>query len=489
MPAVRATEVSRNVDQTMQVTETRTEGFQREFRVVMPAADLQAKVNARLIELKDRVQLRGFRPGKVPVEHLKRVYGRGAMMEVIEAAVNEATAQIVTDRGLKLATEPKVTMLSDQGDVEGLLGGKADLSYTVALEIVPPIQLADFKTLKLEKLSTDVTEAEVDEALQKVADDNRPFADKGEGGKAESGDRVTISFMGKVGGEPFEGGSGEDVVVQIGSGAFIPGFEQQLIGIAAGGSRKVNVTFPANYGNEQLAGKAAEFDVTAKSIETPRQVTMDDDFAKSLGMESLAALKDAVKDRVARGHAAASRRRIKRDLLDQLDAMHKFEAPPTLVENEFEQVWKTVLSDLQSHGRTFADEGTTEEAAKAEYRGIAERRVRLGLVPAEIGDKNNIKVADEEITQAVVQRAREFPGQEQQVWQYYRDNPQALVALRAPIFEEKVVDFLVELANVTEKKVSRDELYKEEEAHDHDHDHDHHHHHDHDHHDHSTSKA
>jgi len=468
----------------MQVTEIRTEGFEREFRVVMPAADLEAKVNARLDELKDRVQLKGFRPGKVPAAHLKRVYGRNAMLEVIEAAVNEATTQLIAERGLKLATDPKVTLPPDQNEVENVIGGKSDLSYTVALEIVPPIQLGDFKALKLEKLVADTTDTEVNEALQKVADNNKPFAAKGEGAKAESGDRAVISFVGTINGEAFEGGSGEDIAVHLGSGAFIPGFEQQLTGIAAGESRTVNITFPDNYVNEKLAGKHAEFAVTAKAVEAPGKVTIDDDFAKSLGMESLAALKDAVKDRVEQEHAAASRQRIKRQLLDQLDAMHKFEAPPTLVENEFTQVWKTIVADLESQGRTFADENTTEEAAKAEYRGIAERRVRLGLVLAEIGDKNNIKVPDDDITKAVIERAREFPGKEEQVWQFYRENPQALAGLRAPIFEEKVIDFLLELATVTEKKVSRKELYQDDEhdhAHHHGHDHDHDHHHGHDH--------
>lgn len=466
----------------MQVTEIRTEGFEREFRVVMPAADLEAKVTARLDELKDRVQLKGFRPGKVPAAHLRRLYGRNAMLEVIEAAVNEATTQLIAERGLKLATDPKVTLPPDQNEVENVIGGKSDLAYTVALEIVPPIQLGDFKALKLEKLVADITDTEVNEALQKVADNNKPFAAKGEGAKAESGDRVVISFVGTINGEAFEGGSGEDIAVQLGSGAFIPGFEQQLTGIAAGESRTVNITFPDNYVNEKLAGKYAEFAVTAKAVEAPGKVTIDDDFAKSLGMESLAALKDAVKDRVEQEHAAASRQRIKRQLLDQLDAMHKFEAPPTLVENEFTQVWKTIVADLESQGRTFADENTTEEAAKAEYRGIAERRVRLGLVLAEIGDKNNIKVPDDDITKAVIERAREFPGKEEQVWQFYRENPQALASLRAPIFEEKVIDFLLELASVTEKKVSRKELYQDEErAHDHGHDHDHDHHHGHDH--------
>jgi trigger factor len=475
----------------MQVTETRTEGFHREFQVVLPAADLAAKVNERLGELKQRVQIRGFRPGKVPVEHLKRVYGRGTMLEVINSAVNEATAQIVTDRGLKLATEPKVTMPPEEGAVEKVIQGQSDLAYTVALEVVPPIQLGDFKTLKLERLTADITDAEVDEALKRVTEANRPFAAKPEGEKAADGDRVIISFLGKVDGEPFEGGKGEDVAIQIGSGTFIPGFEQQLIGLAAGEKRTINVIFPADYGNEKLAGKPAEFDVEVKSIETPGQVTLDDAFATSLGMASLDALKDAVRTRLTGEHMTVSRRKLKRDLLDQLDNMHKFEAPPTLVENEFTQVWKTILSDLQTNNRSFADEGTTEEAAKAEYRGIAERRVRLGLVLAEVGDKNTIKVTDEELTKAVLESARQFPGQEEKVWQYYRDNPQAVATLRAPIFEEKVIDFLVELATVTEKKVSREELYKDDageagtagpdHAH-HDHDHDHHGHgHDHDH--------
>jgi trigger factor len=472
----------------MQVTETRTDGFHREFEVLLPKADLAAKVDERLGELKQRVQIPGFRPGKVPVEHLRRIYGRGAMLDVINSAVNEANSQIITERGLKLATEPKITLAEGEGVVEKVIQGQSDLAYKVALEIVPAITLGDFKSLKLERLTAEVADAEVEDALKRVADANRPYAAKPPGGKAENGDRVTISFVGKVDGEPFQGGSGDDVVVQIGSGSFIPGFEQQLIGAAAGDKRTLNVTFPADYGNEKLAGKPAEFDVEVKAIETPQQVTMDDAFATSLGLKSLEDLKNAVRERLAAEHGVVSRRRLKRELLDQLDAMHKYEPPPTLVEKEFEQVWKTIQSDLQANNRTFADEGTTEEAAKAEYRGIAERRVRLGLVLAEIGEKNNIKVTDEELSKAALESARQFPGREQEVWKYYRENPQALATLRAPIFEEKVIDFLIELATVTDKKVSREELYKEEGAEE-GHDHAHHDHagHDHDHHGHDHS--
>jgi trigger factor len=448
----------------MQVTETVSDGLVREFRVVVPIADLDARVNERLGELKDRVRINGFRPGKVPVAHLKRVYGRSAMAEAIEAMVRETNAKIVTDHGFKLATEPKVTMPSEQAEVESLIAGQSDLAYTVAIELVPKIELADFKSIKLERLTADVADAEIEEAVNRIAEQNRPFSAKAEGAGAETGDRVTISFSGKIEGKPFEGGSGEDIVVNLGSGTFIPGFEDQLVGIKPGDARTVNVTFPANYMNQELAGKAAEFDVTAKSIEMPNPVTIDDAFAKSLGLDSLAKLRDAVRDRLAREHAVASRQKVKRALLDRLDERHKFEPPPSLVEQEFENVWKAVQGDLQAQGRTFADEGTTEEAARAEYRGIAERRVRLGLVLAEIGERNGIKVTDEEMNRALVERARQFPGREQEVWNYFRNNAAALAGVRAPIFEEKVIDFLVELADLTEKKVSREELYKDDDA-------------------------
>jgi len=448
----------------MQVTETLSEGLKREYQVVVPASELDAKVNARLDELKDRVRINGFRPGKVPVTHLKRMYGRSAMAEVIEATVRDANNQIVTERGYKLAADPKVTMPTDEGAIEQLIAGKSDLNYTMALEIVPPITLGDFKTIKLTRLSADVTDAEVDEGIARIVDQNKPYTVRPESEKAAKDDRVTISYTGTIDGQPFDGGSGDDAAVLIGSNTFIPGFEDQLIGIAAGETRTLKVTFPAHYMKQDLAGKVAEFVVKAKSIETPGKVTPDDDFAKSLGLESMAKLRDAVKDSITREHAAMSRQKLKRTLLDELDRLHKFEPPPTLVEEEFDRVWKSVLSELETERKTFADEDTTEEKAKAEYRSIAERRVRLGLVLAEIGEKNNITVTEDELSRAVMERARQFAGQEQRVWDYYRENPQAVAALRAPIFEEKVVDFLVELAGVTESKVSRDVLYKEDDS-------------------------
>ena len=448
----------------MQVTETLSEGLKREYKVVVPASELDAKVNARLDELKDRVRINGFRPGKVPVTHLKRMYGRSAMAEVIEATVRDTNNQIVSENGYKLAADPKVTLPTEEGAIDQLIAGKSDLNYTMALEIVPPITLGDFKSIKLTRLAADVTDAEVEQGIARIVDQNKPYTVRPEGEKAAKDDRVTISFSGTIDDKPFEGGSGDDAVVLIGSNTFIPGFEDQLIGVGTGETRTLKVTFPARYMKEDLAGKAAEFVVTAKSIEAPGKVTADDDFAKSLGLESLAKLHDAVKDSISREHAAMSRQKLKRALLDELDKLHKFEPPPTLVEEEFDRVWKSVLSELETERKTFADEGTTEEKAKAEYRAIAERRVRLGLVLAEIGEKNNITVTEDELSRAVMERARQFAGQEQRVWDYYRQNPQAVAALRAPIFEEKVVDFLVELAGVTDSKVSRDELYKEDDS-------------------------
>jgi trigger factor len=442
----------------MEVTETLSDGLKREFQVQVPAADLEARVTERLGELKDRVQLRGFRPGKVPVAHLKKIYGKAVMAETIEAVIRELNAKIVSDRGLKLAMEPKVTIPNEEAEVAKLIGGQSDLAYTLALEILPKIELGNFQGIKLERLVAEVTDARIDEALGKIAEQNRPFAAKAEGAKVEKGDRVVIDFTGTLDGAPFEGGSGGDVGVNVGSGTFIPGFEDQLIGLGAGETRLVKVTFPANYVNAQLAGKEAEFKVTAKSIEAPGTVTVDDAFAKSLGLESLDKLKEAVTGRLQQEHAGLSRQRLKRQLLDKLDEMHKFALPPTLAEDEFKNVWNAVESDLKAQGRTFADEGTTEEKAREEYRAIAERRVRLGLVLAEIGERNKIAVTEDEITRAIVERARQVPGREQEVWEYYRKNPAAVAGIRAPIFEEKVVDFLVELATVTEKQVSREQL-------------------------------
>jgi trigger factor len=449
--------------EAMQVKETVADGLKHEFQISVPAADLDAKADARLVELKDKVRINGFRPGKVPVSHLKKVYGRSVMAETIDQTIRDTNSKIFTDRGFRLATEPKVTMPTEQKEVEEILSGKSDLTYTVAIEVVPVIVLADFKSFKVEKPVAEVTDAEIDDAVKRIADQNKTFAARGEGAKAESGDRVTVSFKGTIDGTPFDGGTAENIPVTIGSDTFIPGFEEQLIGIAAGETRTLKVTFPANYGNTQLAGKPAEFATTASLIEAPQETVINDEFAKTLGLESLDKLKDAARERISAEFAGATRQRVKRILLDALDEAHRFDAPPSLVDEEFKLMWDSIKSEMEANGKTFADEGTTEEAATEEYRKIADRRVRLGLVLSEIGQKNKITVTDDEVGRAVIERARQMPGREKEVWDFYRNNANALAQLRAPIYEDKVVDFILELATVTEKKVSREELYKDDE--------------------------
>ena len=458
----RPDESGKKID-AMQVTETLSEGLKHEFQVSVPAADLDAKADAKLVDLKDKVRINGFRPGKVPVAHLKKIYGKSVMAETIDQTIRDTNTQIFTERGFRLATEPKVTMPTEEAEVEKILSGQSDLTYTVAVEVVPAITLADFKTFSVEKPVADITDADVDEAIKRLADANRSYAAKAEGAKAESGDRVKVNFKGTIDGVAFDGGTGEGIDVVIGSNTFIPGFEDQLIGIGVGETRTLKVAFPKNYLNNDLAGKDAEFETTATAIETPEEKVVDDEFAKTLGLESLDKLKQLMRDRLAGEFNQATRQRVKRALLDRLDETHKFDAPPSLIDEEFNLMWNSVKAEMDSSGKTFADENTTEEKAKEEYRTIADRRVRLGLVLSEIGEKNKITVTDDEVSRAVIERARSMPGREKEVWDFYRSNPQALAQLRAPIYEDKVVDFILELANVTEKKVSKDELFKDDE--------------------------
>jgi trigger factor len=308
-----------------------------------------------------------------------------------------------------------------------------------------------------------VTDADIDEAIKRIADQNRPYAAKGEGAKAETGDRVTISFKGTINGTPFDGGTGENIQVVIGAAQFIPGFEEQLLGMASGETRTLKVSFPKNYASEALAGQPAEFETTVTLIELPQDTVIDDEFAKTLGLESLDKLKEAARERLTAEFAGATRQKVKRLLLDRLDEAHRFEAPPSLVAEEFKLMWDSIKAEMESGGKTFADEDTTEAAAEEEYRKIADRRVRLGLVLSEIGEKNKITVTDDEVSRAVIERARQMPGREKEVWDYYRNNANALAQLRAPIYEDKVVDFILELATVTEKKVTREDLFREDE--------------------------
>ncbi len=443
----------------MQVTETLSEGLKRQYKVSVPATELASKLAGELETLKGRVQINGFRPGKVPTAHLKRVYGRSVMADVLQNTVNETNRKIIEDNAFKLAGEPQITLPEDKEQVEKAMDATGDLEFTVALELLPKIELANHADIALTREVVTVDDKEVDAALDRMAAGNRPFSDKGEGAVAADGDRVTIDFLGKLDGEPFEGGKGEDMPLVLGSGQFIPGFEEQVVGMKTGDEKVITVTFPADYQAEHLAGKEVTFDIKAKGIEAPGEVTIDDEFAKQFGMEDLSKLKEAIRNSIGNEFAGIARTKIKRQLLDALDSKYSFELPPTLLQQEFESIWQQAQAEMQENGKTFADENTTEEEAKAEYQRIAERRVRLGLVLAEVGEQAKVQVTDDEVSRALVERARQYPGQEKAIWEFYRKNPEALAEIRAPLFEEKVVDHLVGEASVTEKAVTKEELF------------------------------
>jgi trigger factor len=462
----------------MQVTETLNEGLKRKLSVVIPKTDLTTRLDVRLGELKDRANIKGFRPGKVPTTYLKKVYGKSAMAEVMQDAINATVSDALTERSERAASQPKVDLPEDQGALNKVLDGEADLNFDVSYEVLPAVQLMEFKGLKLDKPVVEIAEEDVDKEMQRVFRQNRGYEPKPEDGTVETGDNLGLSFVGKIDGDTFPGGSSDHAHLVVGSGEFIPGFEEQLIGMKKGETREVDVTFPEDYQQADLRGKKAKFEVTVLHIDAPNAGELNDDFAKKLGLDDLGALRAAVKDQMGSALQSMSRQAIKRQILDALDEGHKFAVPEQLVEAEFNTIWERVKHEVEQHGRSFADEGTTEEEARAQYMKIAERRVRLGLVVAEIGNKNNVEVTEDEHQQALIAEVRRFPGQEQQVYDYYRKNPQALAGLRAPVFENKVVDFVAELATQTDKKMTREELaaiiqdegdVPEEHHHDHDH--------------------
>jgi trigger factor len=444
----------------MQVTETLNEGLKRKLSVTIPAADLVSRLDAKLEELKGQASIKGFRPGKVPTAHLKKVYGRSAMSEVMTDAINSTVSDTLDGRKERAAAQPKVDLPQDQTIINDVLDGKADLAFEVEYEVLPPVTLMELKGLKLTKPVVEATEEEIDAEVNRVFAQNRGYSDKGDGAVVEQGDRLGLSFVGKIDGVAFPGGTSDHAHLTVGSGEFIPGFEEQLVGQKKDETRTIKVTFPADYGNAELAGKEATFDVTVLHVDGPNQGALDDDFAKRLGLEDLAALRGAVKEQMESALESMSRQHVKRQILDALDEGHKFDVPAQLVEAEFATIWQRVQHEVESHGRSFEDEGTTEEEAREQYKRIAERRVRLGLVVAEVGNQNEVQVTDDEHQQALLAEIRRFPGQEQQVYDYYRKNAQALASLRAPVFENKVVDFIAGLADQTDKKMSRDELAK-----------------------------
>jgi trigger factor len=444
----------------MQVTETLNEGLKRKLAVVIPAADLNQRLDERLVELKDKANIKGFRPGKVPMTHLKKVYGRSAMSEVMSDAINATVGKALDERSERAATQPKIDLPEDQQTINQVLDGQSDLSFDVSYEILPPVTIMDLKSIKVEKPVVEIDEADVDKEVQRVFAQQRGYEDKGDEGVVETGDRLGLSFKGTIDGKEFAGGSADHAHLTVGSGEFIPGFEEQLVGMKKGETRTIKVTFPKDYAQEDLQGKKADFEVSILHVDGPKAGELNDDFAKTLGLESVEKLREAVREQMVAALGSMSRQAVKRQILDALDEGHKFDVPADLVEAEFNTIWQRVVHEVEHHGRSFEDEGTTEEAAREQNRQIAERRVRLGLVVAEIGNQNKIDVTEEEHQQALIAEVRRFPGQEQQVYDYYRKNPQALAGLRAPVFENKVIDFVGELATSTDKKMTRAELTK-----------------------------
>jgi trigger factor len=445
----------------MQVNATMVEGLRREFQVVVPASELDDRLATRLNALQGEVRIKGFRPGKVPVAHLKRMFGKSEMAQIVQTVINEVARDTLADRGERAAQQPDFQMPEDEGAADKILNGEADLTYTMTYEVLPQVELADFGSIAVERPVAEVLDAEVDEEIGKLAESARTFSPKS--GKAENGDQLTISYAGKVDGEAFPGGTDDNAMVRLGSGQFIPGFAEQLEGLTAGEQKTITVTFPEDYGARHLAGKEASFDVTVKEVASPDALQIDDELAKRLGIESIAQLRDVIRQQVQTRYGMQTRQKVKRQLLDQLDTMHTFELPPKMVEQEFDNIWRQIVGEMGQTGRTFEDEGTTEDDARSEYHKIAERRVRLGLVLSEIGEKNKIEVTEPEVQRALQAQLRQFPGREQQLVDYYRANPDAIASLRAPIFEEKVVDYLLELVKVADKTVSREELMKDDE--------------------------
>ncbi|WP_417263094.1 trigger factor [Celeribacter sp.] len=434
----------------MQVTETLNEGLKRGYQITITAAELDEKVNTKLKEAQPEVEMKGFRKGKVPMALLKKQFGQRILGEAMQEAVDGAMNDHFEASGDKPAMQPNVTMEGGEEWKEG-----DDVVVTMSYEALPQIPEADLSGVKLEKLVVKAGEDEIADALKNLAATAQNFEDKD--GEAADGDQVVIDFLGKVDGEAFDGGAAEDYPLVLGSGSFIPGFEEQLVGLKTGDEKNVEVKFPEEYGAENLAGKDAVFECKVKAVKAPADSAIDDELAKKFGAEDLASLKGQIAERLEAEYAGAARAVMKRGLLDQLDAVVSFDLPPSLVEAEANQIahqlWHEENPDVQGHDHPEIE--TTEEHTK-----LAERRVRLGLLLADIGQKQEIQVTDAEFTQAVMMQARQYPGQERQFFEFVQQNPQMRQQIQAPLFEDKVVDYIAENAQLTEKEVSKEELEK-----------------------------
>jgi trigger factor len=440
----------------MNVTETKSEGLSREFRVSIPKGELADKLNDKIKEIAPKVQLKGFRPGKVPPAHIKKMYGKSIMGDIVNDLVQETSNKALEEKALRAASRPSIQLDSPADKV---VAGESDLDYHMTLEIMPEFEPADVAGISVERMVAEPTEDEISAALTRLAENNKAYDPKE--GKAEKDDAVVIDFVGKIDGENFDGGSAEGQTLVLGAGRFIPGFEEQIIGSQAGDDIEVKVGFPDDYPVDTLKGKPAIFEVKVKEVKGPRTPAIDEEFAKSLGLENLEALTNAIKTQLSGELNFATRQQVKRVLLDVLDEKHSFDLPPMMVKAEFEQIWAQFEQEKNAGRLSDEDKGKSDDELKAEYGKIAERRVRLGLVLAEIGRRADIQITNDELAQALRQEASRYPGQEKQVIEFYRSNPNALAQLRAPIYEEKVVDHILGKATVTDKKVTREDLMKE----------------------------
>ncbi|MCZ8326153.1 MAG: trigger factor [Sphingomonadaceae bacterium] len=435
----------------MQIVETSNEGLKRAYTVTIPAKDIAARIEGEVAKIAPQVRMPGFRPGKVPANLVKKLHGPALHQEALNTAVREAMDTLLAKHQLRPAMQPQVAL------GEGYDEGK-DAELAVSVEVLPTIAVPSFEGLTLEKLVVEVAEAEVDEQVARLASGAKSFSDAKKGKKAETGDQLIIDFVGKLDGVEFDGGKAEDAALEIGSGRFIPGFEEQLVGVKVGDEKTITVTFPEDYPAENLKGKVATFDVTVKAVKVPGDTKIDDDFAKNLGLESLDQLKGLLRGQIEQELAGLTRTQMKRALLDQLAAGHDFDVPPSMVEAEFNQIWAQLQQEAQNEPDPAAAMAEIE-AEKEDYRTIAVRRVRLGLLLSEIGQANGVEVSGQEMQMLVAQAAQQYrPEDRQRFAEFISQDPLAAAQLRAPLFEDKVVDFLFDKAAVTERTVTREEL-------------------------------
>ena len=443
----------------MQIKEIEAEGLKKTYAVTVPKEELSEKLDAKIKEMQPQVSLKGFRPGKVPTSHIRKMFGQSIMKDVVEDTVNETSQQAINDNNIRPAGQPKIDL---RANGEAVTKGEADLEYQMTVEMIPEFEPADPEKLKFTRLKSEIGDETVEERLSTLAEGQKTYKKKAKTAKAKKDDAVLIDFTGRIDGEAFDGGAMEGHELVLGSGTFIPGFEDQLIGAKAGDKLDVTVTFPEDYQAADLAGKEAVFETEVHEVRGEQAAKVDDALAEKFGFENLEKLTEVIKEQLENEYDAQSRMKLKRAILDELDKKHDFDLPPGMVEAEFSAIWQQVQAEKEAGNLDEEDAKKSDKQLEKDYRKIAERRVRLGLVLAEIGQKAEVQISNDELQQAMIAEARQFPGQEQQVFEFYQKNPQAVAQLRAPIYEEKVVDLIIEKAKVTDKKVDKEKLFEED---------------------------